>query len=164
MGTRRSYSERLEDLRRRREELLQQEKALMARQIAQEKKERTRRWLCIGREIEAAVGHDVEDDDIELILESVRELLAQHPNSINRDNHQQNGNQDVNGDSIQQNDLDGYSNDIQQNDLNGHSDDDIREDGADALDDLETSALDYMGMDDMWGLNAASGDHKRFSQ
>ena len=85
MGVRRSYSERLEDLKKRREELRRQERALMARQIAQERKERTKRLLHIGSEIEAAAGRPIRDEELELILESVRDLLADCTQERNQD-------------------------------------------------------------------------------
>ena len=86
MGVRRSYSERLEDLKKRREELRQQERALMARQIAQERKERTKRLLRIGSEIEAAAGRPIGDEELELIVESVRDLLADCTQERKQDN------------------------------------------------------------------------------
>ena len=90
MGTRRGYNERIAELKRRREELLQQEKALLARQIKQERKKRADRWFRIGCEIEAAVGHDVEKGDMNLILDYVRELFPEKAQEELCENHSEN--------------------------------------------------------------------------
>lgn len=181
MGSRRSYNERLEDLKRRREELRQQEKALMARQIAQERKDRTRRWLSIGREIEAAVGHDIEGDDMELILESVRELFAQCPQRSNRNDDYQSSNennsQNINSDSAWQNDQNRDANSYDNSNANsntnsyGNSNDNtyggISTIGEDNLDDMDSQAMCDLDNDsaqnDIWEYSAAPRDHSRFS-
>ena len=63
MSENRSYEERLEELQKKRDQLLAQEKALKKRQSEAERKKRTRRLIELGGIVESVLGRPTTDDD-----------------------------------------------------------------------------------------------------
>lgn len=63
MGTARSYEERIEDLKRRQEQLKEQEKDLKKKVAKEERKKRTRRLIEIGGTVQSVLGRPLEDED-----------------------------------------------------------------------------------------------------
>ena len=59
----RSYDERIEELRKRREQLIAQERDLTKRHNAEERKKRTRRLIEIGGITESVLGRPLTDQD-----------------------------------------------------------------------------------------------------
>lgn len=59
----RSYDERIEELRKRREQLIAQERDLTKRHNAEERKRRTRRLIEIGGITESVLGRPLTDQD-----------------------------------------------------------------------------------------------------
>lgn len=70
----RSYRDRIAELREKQEKLRQLEKDLISRQGVEERKARTRRHIRAGAEIETALGHDIEDDDLNMIRDYIRRM------------------------------------------------------------------------------------------
>ena len=73
----RSYEERLEDLKRRQNQLKEQEKDLRKRVATEERKKRTRRLIEIGGIVQSVLGRPLEDEDKEKLK---RFLLMQERN------------------------------------------------------------------------------------
>ena len=73
----RSYEERLEDLKRRQNQLKEQEKDLRKRVATEERKKRTRRLIEIGGIVQSVLGRPLEDEDKEKLR---RFLLIQERN------------------------------------------------------------------------------------
>ena len=61
--TTRSYDERIDELRKRREQLKAQERDLMKRHNAEERKKRTRRLIELGGIVESVLGRPTTDRD-----------------------------------------------------------------------------------------------------
>ncbi len=59
----RSYDERIEELRKRREQLMARERELTKRHNAEERKRRTRRLIEIGGITESVLGRPLTDQD-----------------------------------------------------------------------------------------------------
>ena len=59
----RSYDERIEELRKRREQLMARERDLTKRHNAEERKRRTRRLIEIGGITESVLGRPLTDQD-----------------------------------------------------------------------------------------------------
>ena len=59
----RTYDERIEELRKRREQLIAQERDLTKRHNAEERKKRTRRLIEIGGITESVLGRPLTDQD-----------------------------------------------------------------------------------------------------
>lgn len=59
----RSYDERIEELRKRRDQLMAQERELTKRHNAEERKRRTRRLIEIGGITESVLGRPLTDQD-----------------------------------------------------------------------------------------------------
>ncbi|MBQ7706723.1 MAG: conjugal transfer protein TraD [Lachnospiraceae bacterium] len=62
----RSYEERLEDLKRRQNQLKEQEKDLRKRVATEERKKRTRRLIEIGGIVQSVLGRPLEDTYMDL--------------------------------------------------------------------------------------------------
>lgn len=76
MATKKSYEERIEELKKRQAELKAQEKKLRAKQSAQERKERTKRLIAIGAEVEHYAGCQITD------LEAFKKYLEKYGYAI----------------------------------------------------------------------------------
>ena len=74
MSSKRTFAERIAELKCRQKQLQEQERSLLARQTVEERKEKTKRHLRTGAAIETALGHPVTEDD----LEQITALLARH--------------------------------------------------------------------------------------
>lgn len=68
MAARRSYSERIADLKQKQAQLKEQERSLLARKVADEKRAQTKRHLQIGAAVEAFLGHPVSKEELENIF------------------------------------------------------------------------------------------------
>lgn len=74
MSSKRTFAERIAELKCRQKQLQEQERSLLARQTVEERKAKTKRHLRTGAAIETALGHPVTEDD----LEQITALLARH--------------------------------------------------------------------------------------
>ena len=61
--TQRTYDERIDELRKKQEQLKAQERDLMKRQSADERKKRTRRLIELGGIVESVLGRPTADED-----------------------------------------------------------------------------------------------------
>ena len=59
----RTYDERIDELRKKQEQLKAQERDLMKRQSAEERKKRTRRLIELGGIVESILGRPTVDED-----------------------------------------------------------------------------------------------------
>ena len=59
----RTYDERIAELQKKRDQLKEQEKALIKRQNAEERKKRTRRLIELGGIVESVLGRPTTDQD-----------------------------------------------------------------------------------------------------
>ena len=59
----RTYDERIAELQKKRDQLKEQEKALIKRQNAEERKKRTRRLIELGGIVESVLGRPTVDED-----------------------------------------------------------------------------------------------------
>ena len=59
----RTYDERIDELRKKQDQLKEQEKALIKRQNAEERKKRTRRLIELGGIVESVLGRPTVDED-----------------------------------------------------------------------------------------------------
>ena len=59
----RTYDERIDELRKKQEQLKAQERDLMKRQSAEERKKRTRRLIELGGIVESVLGRPTVDED-----------------------------------------------------------------------------------------------------
>ena len=73
LSTRKSYAERIKELKERQEKLKSEERDLKARQIVKERKDTTARRIHIGTVIENAIGAPVDADMLGNLLELVRQ-------------------------------------------------------------------------------------------
>lgn len=71
-----TYAERIEALKTKRARLQEEERALTARKIVAERKERDRRIFKIGTAIEDTVGHDVTPELLEHLCVIIRRELT----------------------------------------------------------------------------------------
>lgn len=62
--TRKTIDERIEDLKKKQDQLKAQERALKARKSLQERKARTKRLIEIGAAIENVLGRPIEKEDL----------------------------------------------------------------------------------------------------
>ena len=90
MSTRRTYAERIAELKTRQEQLREQERALLARQVVEERRERTKRHLRIGKEVESVIGHIVSDDDLNEILNLISSFFSETESSPSTNESDQN--------------------------------------------------------------------------
>ena len=64
----RSYDERIDELKKRREQLKVQEQALLKRKSADERKQRTHRLIGLGAAVEMVLGRATVDGDRERLI------------------------------------------------------------------------------------------------
>ena len=67
-----SYDEKLADIRKKREQLIAQERAMKKRHTTEERKKRTRRLIELGGIIESVLGRETTEEDKKRLLSFLR--------------------------------------------------------------------------------------------
>lgn len=71
MSERKTYAERIAELQARRDRLKEQERALLARQVRDEKREKTKRIFKIGTMIEEKIRYPVTEEDLDELIKVI---------------------------------------------------------------------------------------------
>ena len=91
MRDRKTYAERIAELQAKRDRLREQEKSLLARQLSDEKKARTKRIFKAGTMIEETYGHTITERELDELVEKIKEW---HKEKQVVDNESPNGDDD----------------------------------------------------------------------
>lgn len=89
MRKRKTYEQRIAEIKQRQAQLKAKEKEILSLQIARDKRKKTRRLFKIGTVFDKAIGHPVDDDELEHLVQIFKDVYlrnAQEQDKSSNDN------------------------------------------------------------------------------